>query len=89
MVYVDAAIWPYRGMTMCHLMADTLEELHAMAERVGMKRHWFQDKSLPHYDICKSKRVLAVRFGALEVSREQTAGIMREWRERKAKAWDI
>ena len=31
-VYVDNPIWPYRGMLMCHMIADTPEELHAMAD---------------------------------------------------------
>ena len=35
-----------------HLVADTLQELHEFAEKVGLKRKWFQDhKDHPHYDI--------------------------------------
>jgi hypothetical protein len=32
------------------MLADTLEELHAMAEEIGLKRAWFQAHPLhPHY----------------------------------------
>lgn len=51
----------------CHMFADTLEELHAMADRLGMKRSWFQDKKdLPHYDLVKSKRDKAIALGAVD-----------------------
>jgi len=33
---------------------DNLQELHAAAAKVGMKRKWFQDQSdFPHYDLWK------------------------------------
>jgi hypothetical protein len=69
-VYVDNPIWPYRGMLMCHMVADSPEELHAMADRIGMQRKWFQSfakAKRPHYDISEPKRKLAVQFGAIEV----------------------
>ncbi len=58
----------------CHMMTDDLtpaglDELHAMAERIGMRREWFQDKPhYPHYDLRPSKRVLALQFGAEAVT---------------------
>ena len=61
---------------MCHMIADTLEELHAMADQIGMERHWFQappKASHPHYDIPESKRERALSFGAREVC--QRAGL--------------
>lgn len=63
---------------MCHMLADTIEELHAMAHKIGIQRRWFQNKSAaPHYDICKSKRTLAVKFGAIECDRRQIVEVMR------------
>ena len=55
------------------MTADTLEELHEMADKIGLKRSWFQGNSnTPHYDIAASKRVLALENGAQFVSgREQ------------------
>ena len=68
-VYIDAAMIPYRGMHMSHMMADTLEELHAMAERIGLRRDWFQDHPRhPHYDVSASKRTLAIHYDAQPVT---------------------
>jgi hypothetical protein len=52
------------------MIADTPEELHTMADRIGLARRWFQAPpahKTPHYDVCKSKRALAIRHGAVEV----------------------
>lgn len=70
-VYVDAAIWPYGRMMMCHMVADTREELLEMADKIGVARKWIQDSrgGVVHFDICKSKRELAVKNGAIEADR--------------------
>jgi len=34
-----------------HLTADTLDELHAEAARIGLQRRWFQSGRHPHYDV--------------------------------------
>ena len=67
-VYVDDMRAPYGRMVMSHMVADTVEELHAMADRIGVARRWYQDR---HYDICQSKRALAVKYGAREVTRRE------------------
>lgn len=68
-VYVDDFNAPYRNMTMCHMMADTLDELHEMADKIGVNRKWFQGKQpWLHYDICLSKKKLAIRYGAIEIT---------------------
>lgn len=80
-VYVDKPQHRYRRMIMCHMLADTVAELHAMANRIGVSRRWFQrDASHPHYDICKSKRAIAVAAGALEVDRRGLVAVMRRTR---------
>ena len=79
-VYVDRARHAYRRMVMCHMMADTLEELHAMADRIGVARRHFQPLSSPHYDICLTKRALAIRAGAVETSRQQMVALIRRLR---------
>ena len=53
-----------------HLGADSLEEMHEFAQRLGLKRSWFQISSsgIPHYDITQSMRAKAVKMGAEEVT---------------------
>lgn len=70
MVYVDDYKGRYRGMIMSHMMADTEEELDAMADRLGLLRTWKQKHPLrpPHYDLSQSKRAEAIRQGAREVT---------------------
>lgn len=70
-VYVDAAIWPFRRMIMCHMIADTEAELHEMADTLNIPLKYFQNERYPHYDICKSKRARALRYGAKEIGREE------------------
>lgn len=70
--YVDASIHRYRGMVMCHLWADSEDELMAMVDRIGVDRRWAQrppKASWLHFDIAKSKRALAVAAGAIETDR--------------------
>lgn len=77
-VYVDDMKAEYRGMVMCHMLADTDEELHAMADAIGVQRKWWQSPartSGSHYDIALSKRALAVRSGAVEISWRQASAM--------------
>lgn len=66
-VYVDEPKHPLGRMLMCHMTADTLAELHTMADVLGVRKH-FQNHRIPHYDICKEKRAEAVALGAIEVT---------------------
>ena len=71
-VYVDDAVTLWRGRRWAHLMADTLDELHAMAERLGVPRRAFQDKrSGAHYDLTEELREQALRLGAVAISRHR------------------
>lgn len=79
-VYVDNARIPYRGMRMCHMTADSIGELHEMATAIGLRRSWFQPKSIPHYDVCLAKRAQAVRLGAIEETSRQTVARVRALR---------
>jgi hypothetical protein len=82
MIYVDpllqckpSAKWPYSQS--CHLTGDEPDELHAFAKRLGLRQEWYQDShpntKLHHYDLTASKRALAVRLGAKELSRQEVA----------------
>lgn len=73
-VYVDNMRAPFGRMLMCHMIADSDEELHAMADRIGVARKWHQDKtSGSHYDIALSKRAQAVKHGAVEIGLRELA----------------
>lgn len=73
-VYVDDMRAKYGRMTMCHMIADTEAELHAMADAIGVDRRWYQkNASRPHYDISLGKRAKAVELGAVEVTWRQCA----------------
>lgn len=59
----------------CHMFADTLTELHEMADKIGMRRSWFQGRPNhvhAHYDLTKSRRALALSLGAKEAPKEHT-----------------
>ena len=65
-VYVDNERIKWRGKLWCHLVADTLEELHTFAARIGLRRSWFQDHaSFPHYDVTTDVRERALLAGAV------------------------
>lgn len=82
MVYVDpireyGGSASFRWTRSCHMFADTVEELHTMAEAIGMRRAWFQNKPhLPHYDLVESRRKRALQFGAREVSLKEMVEFM-------------
>jgi len=62
----------------CHLVATTHEELHAFAERLGLRRAWHQLHRLAsHYDIAASVRVRAVRLGAVEIAGREMVRLSR------------
>lgn len=91
-VYVDDAahLMPRRRgpgfMIMCHMVADSLEELHEFAHELGLKPQWFQGGTFtPHYDVNKTKRRLAVEKGAKEITQREAVAILRCWRERWGK----
>lgn len=83
-VYVDKLRdWGWNHGPSCHLIADTLPELHDFANRLGLKRSWFQPKSHPHYDLVASKRARAVQLGAVELDRQSLVAKIRETRSRR------
>lgn len=78
-VWVDERGVLYRGRKRFHLSASTLEELHAFAARVGVKRCWFHGAAgVPHYDITAEDRTRAIEHGAASVSSRE---LIRRWRE--------
>ncbi|MEG3192452.1 DUF4031 domain-containing protein [Lysobacter sp. D1-1-M9] len=77
-VYVDDAVWPWRGERWGHLMADKLAELHAFAAQLGLPRHVFQNRtSGAHYDVTAAMRDHAIELGAVPVSRHHDRARLR------------
>lgn len=80
-VYVDDAFregerwgrWQGGG----HMQADTLEELHIMADRLGLPRAWLQTKPgrpwRDHYDLTAGTRERAIALGAIPITWRQAA----------------
>lgn len=72
-VYVDKAIWKFRGQLYCHMVADSLDELHVFAKQMVIAKSWFHKPpkaSYPHYDVISAKRDFIIDFGgAIEVDR--------------------
>lgn len=84
-VYVDpikdygrhARLQGLSHLTWAHMVADTHEELVAMARTIGLRDDWIQDAGThkEHYDLTPAKRALAVREGAIEVSVREIAAL--------------
>lgn len=84
MVYVDEAQYHYDSMIMCHMIADTPEELLAMVDVIGVQRKWIQGQGTyrEHFDISKSKRAAAIKRGAVPITGRQLAKKLRARRIR-------
>lgn len=71
-VYVDDVRHSFGRMVMCHMWADTHEELLAMATRIGVSHRWLQGPpkaSWVHFDIALSKKAIAIQNGAILTDR--------------------
>jgi hypothetical protein len=69
MILVDECHWWFRDRKWCHMVSDVShDELHAMAEALGIPRRGFQGD---HYDLPEDYRERAISLGAMPVgSRE-------------------
>jgi hypothetical protein len=83
-VYVDDMykypLGQFRRMKMSHMVADTEEELHKMAEKIGVARKWYQKD---HYDVCIAMRKKAVEEGASEITLRELSELVMEKRRKK------
>lgn len=75
-VYVDDMYrYPmgrFGRMKMSHMIADTEAELHAMADKIGLDRRWYQGD---HYDVSMTLRDYAGAFGVVYVTMKQLAAM--------------
>ena len=71
-IYVDFMCIEYRGYKWCHMLADSLQELHDFAELIEVdKRLFHRNASYPHYDVTVQMRLLAIENGALPADRKK------------------
>lgn len=89
-VYVDDFRVPKRigriNGRWSHLTADTPDELHEFAARIGLRRSWFQGRCrlascdpCPHfhYDVVEAKRGEAISAGATAVTIRELGDLVR------------
>jgi hypothetical protein len=89
-VYVDRTRNRFKHMIMCHMLADTFEELMAMAEHIGADDAWLQvsNGGTPHYDVpwggtrVPPRRQHAIEAGAIEIGRRETVELIRQIRDK-------
>lgn len=71
-VYVDTMAASYGRMIMCHMWADSEDELISMVNKIGVQRKWIQQPpkaSWIHFDISKAKKELAIKNGAIQTDK--------------------
>lgn len=79
-VYVDDVRHRFGHMVMCHMWADSLDELLAMADRIGVDRKWIQghptlsfgkhrNADWVHFDISLGMKAKALAAGAVLTDR--------------------
>lgn len=79
-VYIDqlqtsptSARW--RHPTHCHMMADDLEQLEALALRLGLRPNW---RHGDHYDLTENKRRQAIELGAVPTTARHLVELRRQ-----------
>ena len=75
MVYLDGMKAKFGNMIMCHMVADSTEELLEMCDKIGVQRKWIQyaGTGREHFDISLTKKALAIKYGAIETSWRKAA----------------
>ena len=79
--YVDTVrSYPSAGLRytrFCHLLADSPEELHAMADELGIPRRFYQDHPWRwHHDLPEHLRARAVELGAQELTLREVGALL-------------
>ncbi len=84
MVYIDSVNLPFGRMIMCHMVADTKDELLSMADKIGVSRKWIQKEGThhEHFDICLSKKAKAIKLGAKEITFREMANFTNQKKEK-------
>ena len=77
-VYVDDLRAPFGRMKLSHMIADSREELDAMADRIGVARRWIQNAGTyrEHYDVSMQAAQKAVLHGAQQVTQRELGSML-------------
>ncbi len=71
-IYVDFVCIEFRGYQWCHMLADSLQELHDFAAFIEVDQRLFhRTASYPHYDVTLQMREIALENGAIAATRKQ------------------
>lgn len=90
MIYVDEAKVPRHGSLWCHLLADSITELHQFAALIGVSRRAFHRGARhPHYDITLRQRQIALREGASAVTSREAVRVARQMFPAKAEQFSL
>lgn len=82
MVYVDDAGIMRHGRAWFHLVADSVDELHAFAAALGLPdRAFHRGARHPHYDVPDELRERAIDQGAISITTRDAVRISRKLRE--------
>lgn len=90
-VYVDqlrpsipSSYWRYTESCHLYVMDDSLGVLHKFAGEIGLRRGWFQNHDImPHYDLTRARRSVAISHGAISVDKYEWLAHYRRERTRK------
>lgn len=84
-VYIDDMNAKYGRMTMCHMIADSTEELLRMARLIGIDKKWIQKSGTTHehFDVSVTKKKLALDQGAIPISTKKLGKILLDRRAKQ------
>lgn len=78
-MYVDDAEVQKHGYIWFHLIADSIQELHEFAAKMGLPAYAFHRGARhPHYDVTGAQRLRALQFGAAAISARDAVRIGRK-----------
>lgn len=89
-VFVDdmyrSPLGRYGRLRMSHMIADTTDELMAMADRIGLDRRYIQKPgtSFEHFDVGMGLRAKAIKEGAIAITMRELAAKCRARQSAKA-----
>jgi hypothetical protein len=83
-VYIDDYKANFRKMIMCHMIADTHEELLSMADKINLNHKWIQQVGTyrEHFDVCLSFKAAAIKNGAIAITARELGRKLLERRSR-------